>query len=85
MPFSFSGEIPVEWFYVVAKGFFSLSCSGSIICARYFQYSDFFWVALRYILNDVQSVSLWNFLALLHNRWFLFIILFFYVFSSPGE
>ena len=58
------------------KGFFSLSCSGSIICARYFQYSDwiFFWVALRYFRNDVQSVSLWYFFALLYSRCFLFII-----------
>ena len=27
--------------------------------------------SLRYFLNDVQSVSLWNFLALLYSRCFL--------------
>ena len=45
------------------------------MCASYFQYSDwiFFWVALRYFLNDVQLVSLWNFLALLYSRCFLFL------------
>ena len=54
------------------KGFFSLSCSGSIMCVRYFQYSYwiFFSVALPYFLNDVQSVSLRNFLT--YSRYFLF-------------
>ena len=35
----------------------SLSCSGSIMCVRYFQYSDwiFFYVALRNFLKEVQS------------------------------
>ena len=69
--------------------FFSLSCSGSIMCASYFQYSDwiFFWVALRYFLNDFQSVSLWNFLALLYSRCCCFFVFFImlYVFSNPGE
>ena len=67
------------------NGFFSLSCSGSIVCVRYFQYSDwiFFWVALRNFPNDVGSVSLWNFLALLYSRFFLFML--FYVFSNSGE
>ena len=65
----------------------SLSCSGSIMCVRYFQYSDwiFFCVALRNFLKEVQSVSLWYFLALLYRRCFLFIIFFMSLLTQGSE